>query len=76
MDHFTDMTDTITGNCENEKERLKALKDGFIKQEKKLKKDVNSGKKMPSELENFYETEMTLMRDHQVALTNLRSRWL
>lgn len=37
MDHFTEMTNTITGNCENEKERLKALKDGFIKREKKIK---------------------------------------
>lgn len=65
MDHFTEMTNTITGNCENEKERLKALKDGFIKREKKLNKAINCGKKMPSELENFYETEMVIARDHQ-----------
>nr|CAD2192944.1 unnamed protein product [Meloidogyne enterolobii] len=65
MDHYTEMTNTITGNCEDEKQRLKSLRDEFIKREKKLNKAVNSGKKMPSELENFYESEMTIARNHQ-----------
>jgi len=67
MDHYTEMTNTITGNCEDEKQRLKSLRDEFIKREKKLNKAVNSGKKMPSELENFYESEMTIARNHQVS---------
>ncbi|KAF7634469.1 hypothetical protein Mgra_00006138 [Meloidogyne graminicola] len=65
MDYFTEMTNIITGNCENEKERLKALKDGFLKREKKLNKQVNNGKKMTSDLENFYEMEMILAKEHQ-----------
>uniref|UniRef100_A0A915NH88 SH3 domain-containing protein n=1 Tax=Meloidogyne floridensis TaxID=298350 RepID=A0A915NH88_9BILA len=73
MDHYTEMTNTITGNCEDEKQRLKSLRDEFIKREKKLNKAVNSGKKMPSELENFYESEMTIARNHQISSVKERN---
>ena len=66
MDFFTNLTLAINRNCENEKERLKAMQIGFSKREKDLSKAVEKRKQMPVELDKFYERELAEIRDQQV----------
>lgn len=65
VDYFSKMTLTINRNCENEKERLKSLQAGFVKEERELTKAVERGKQTPEQLDNFYERELAEMRDQQ-----------
>ena len=67
MDFFTNLTLAINRNCENEKERLKAMQIGFSKREKDLSKAVEKRKQMPVELDKFYDRELAEIRDQQVA---------
>uniref|UniRef100_A0A914D8S2 Uncharacterized protein n=1 Tax=Acrobeloides nanus TaxID=290746 RepID=A0A914D8S2_9BILA len=58
LNEFLSLSKKIYTNNENEKNRLKTLKDNFVKSEKSIHQAAKKGQKSKSEVSDFYKREM------------------
>jgi hypothetical protein len=65
IDYLANVIAIASSTNETEKDRLKTLTSVYSKQEKQLVKAVDKGREPLAELENFYETQLTLTIDQQ-----------